>query len=50
MQMKSEHLSHMKAKSERLILKKTKSKRLIFCASECDAEEVLTFDLNEGEV
>ena len=33
-----------------LDMQKTKSESLIFCANECDVDEVLTFDPYEGEV
>ena len=33
-----------------LDMQKTKLERLIWCASKCDADEVLTFDPYEGEV
>ena len=40
MQMKCEHLIHMKRKSELLIFRKRASERLICCARNCDGNEV----------
>ena len=50
MQMKFEHLIHMKEKSEHLIYKRRSLNVLVCGASKSDADEALTFDPYEGKV